>query len=381
MTTVSIVNECVTEYRVPVWNGLRALLASHGVRLRVLHGRAHSSFAHRGDTVKLDWSEEVPMREFRLAGKELVYLELGDTMRVSDLVITTQEVRLLHNFRLLWQQMLGQGRLALMGHGRDQLKRGRTSISENLKIWMSRRVHWWFAYNNYTAREVEGFGYPSERITTFMNSTDTHRLRAFQGQTTSGDLDALRKEIGLGAGPVAIYVGAIDRVKQVGYLIQAARRVRELLPGFELLIVGAGPEREPHRIATEGDSWIHWIPSQFGESKVRHMMLAELYLLPAWVGLGIVDSFALGIPLVTTDRFRHSVEIEYLDHGVNGWMCKGSPDAGEFGEEVALLLQDPALLRSLREGALRAGEGFSVEAMVANLAGGILKAIAAPSRT
>jgi glycosyltransferase involved in cell wall biosynthesis len=321
------------------------------------------------------------MRELRVAGKDLVYLELGDTMGTSDLVITNQEIRLLHNFRLLGQQMTGHGRLALMGHGRDRSKIARTSLSERVKIWMSRRVHWWFAYNNYTAREVEGFGYPADRITTFMNSTDTRALRGFKNETTSADLEALRSRIGLGPGPHAIYVGAIDSIKQIRYLIQGARRVREVLPGFELMIVGAGSDRDQLQAETATELWVHWIPPQYGESKVRHMLLAQLCLLPAGVGLGIVDTFALGIPLVTTDRFPHGVEIDYLKHGVNGWMCSGSPDAEKFGDEVIYLLQNTPVLQSLRSGALEAGERFSVEAMVENLTNGILRAIDAPPYT
>lgn len=378
MRTVAIVNQFIPQYRASVWEGLRASLAGHGVRLRLLHGRPHRSFAPRGDTVTFDWSEEVPMREIHLAGRDLVYLESGDTMRTSDLVITNQEIRLLHNFRLLGQQMLGQGRLALMGHGRDRAKASRASVSEHLKIWMSRRVHWWFAYNDYTAREVAGFGYPADRITTFMNSTDTRSLRACMNGTTEEDLGSLRRQLGLGTGPHAVYVGAVDGPKQVRYLIQGARRVREALPGFELMIVGAGSDRDQLRAGTSSEPWLHWIPPQFGESKVRHLLLADVCLLPAWVGLGIVDAFALGIPLVTTDRFPHSVEIDYLNHGVNGWMCSGSPDAARFGEEIIHLFQNPQMLQTLRRGALEAGDHFSVEAMIDHFTDGVLTALDAP---
>lgn len=380
MTTVSIVNECITDYRVPVWNGLRASLAGHGVRLRLLHGRPHSTFARRGDTVRLDWAEEVRTREFRLAGKELLHLEVGDAMRSSDLVITNQEIRLLHNFGLLVGQVCGRGRVALMGHGRDRSKIGRFSLSEHVKIWMSRRVHWWFAYNDYTAREVQGFGFPADRITIFMNSTDTRGLRAARDGATAVELDALKRRVGLGSGPTAIFVGGLDEIKQIGYLIRGARRVRQLLPSFELMIVGAGSDRDRFQAETTAEPWIHWIPPQFGESKARHMLLADVYLIPAGVGLGIVDSFALGIPLVTTDRFWHGVEIDYLENGVNALMCLGSPEAEKYGEEVAALLQDRSRLSCLREGALQAGVKFSTEAMVENFTRGILQALDAPSR-
>ena len=380
MRTVAIVNQFIPQYRVPAWEALRGSLADRGVRLRLLHGRAHRSYAPRGDTVALAWSEEVPMREVRVAGRDLVYLELGDVMRSSALVITNQEIRLLHNFRLLAQQMRGIGRLALMGHGRDSLKEGRPSASEQVKLWMSARVHWWFAYNERTRREVVGFGYPPERITTFMNSTDTRRLRRARDATTAAALDTLRRELGLGTGPRAIYVGGIDPIKQMGYLIESLRAIRAAIPDFEMLVVGAGAERDALRAATGGEPWIRWIAPQFDEAKARHMLLADLCLMPAGVGLGIVDTFALGVPLVTTDRYPHGVEIEYLEHGVNGWMCRGEPTPAQYGQAVADLLRDPARVAPLRQGALEAGERYSIEAMVDRFTDGILKAIDAPSR-
>jgi glycosyltransferase involved in cell wall biosynthesis len=110
------------------------------------------------------------------------------------------------------------------------------------------------------------------------------------------------------------------------------------------------------------------------------MLLAQLCLIPAGAGLGIVDTFALGTPLVTTDRFSHGVEIDYLEHGANGWICRDSPDAREFADCVVSLLENTDRLDSLRSGALLAGDQFSTETMVENLADGILKAIETPLR-
>jgi hypothetical protein len=54
--TVTVVNQFIPQYRVRVWEGLRASLHDHGIRMRLLHGRPHRSYAPRADTVALEWS-------------------------------------------------------------------------------------------------------------------------------------------------------------------------------------------------------------------------------------------------------------------------------------------------------------------------------------
>ena len=59
------------------------------------------------------------------------------------------------------------------------------------------------------------------------------------------------------------------------------------------------------------------------------------------VGLGILDSFALGIPMVTTDCKIHSPEIAYLKSGRNGLMIADSEEAFIEGVERLLKNDEP----------------------------------------
>lgn len=90
-------------------------------------------------------------------------------------------------------------------------------------------------------------------------------------------------------------------------------------------------------------------------------------LNPGLIGLAILDAFAAGLPVVTTDFHGHSPEIAYLQHGYNGLMVP----AAQLVTEVTKLLQQPDLLRQLASGAVKSAEHYSLDAMVSAFVGGL----------
>jgi len=99
--------------------------------------------------------------------------------------------------------------------------------------------------------------------------------------------------------------------------------------------------------------------------------------MPGLVGLVVVDSFALGVPMVTTDYPFHSPEIDYLKNDENGLIVNCGQSAEVYAAAVARLLQDPARLERLRQGALASAPQYTIENMVANFAEGVVRALEA----
>lgn len=375
--TVTILQECIPQYRVPFFEGLRTALAGAGVELRLLTGCASGSYAKRMDTLNLPWSIQVPQWNLSIGSHDLVLQFPWKHLRGSDLVIVPAQIRQITSILVWCGNQLGLQRVAFYGHGRDFAKAPDT-WSEKFKRALSRRVHWWFTYNGLSTRTVEELGFPAWRITTAMNSIDTIAMLNHSQKILPERLEFLRGQLGLNTKPVAVYVGAMAKVKQIPYLLEAADRIRAIHPGFHLLMVGTGPEEEAYRQATQDRPWIHWTGSAFDEAKVELMMLADVSLLPAWLGLGILDAFTLQLPIVTTDAFSHSVEIDYLIHGENGWQVQGRPSASAYGIAVANLLGQPEELAILRNGCRRSAAFYTIEAMINNFKNGILMALEAP---
>jgi glycosyltransferase involved in cell wall biosynthesis len=101
--------------------------------------------------------------------------------------------------------------------------------------------------------------------------------------------------------------------------------------------------------------------------------MAELWLNPGLVGLGILDGFCAGLPVITTDVTFHSPEIEYLDEGINGLMVP--PDVEHYAEAVSSLLVDDELLTRMKKGALDSAKRYNIETMVNNFAQGVRKCL------
>jgi hypothetical protein len=101
-------------------------------------------------------------------------------------------------------------------------------------------------------------------------------------------------------------------------------------------------------------------------------------LNPGRVGLTVVDSFAMGVPMVTTDWRGHAPEFDYLEPGGNGIVT--GDNLIEFAATAERLLTHPKQLGVLREGCLASSEKYQVEAMAGRFVAGVEQALDAGRR-
>jgi glycosyltransferase involved in cell wall biosynthesis len=360
----------MTEYRIPLFEALRTVLAERGVLLDVLHGDPTDDELTKGDGGVLPLARKLPTR-YALDGR-LCWQPFGAQIRDADFVIVTQENKLIFNYWLLFHRP--RARIAFWGHGKNMQSENPDGALERIKRWSTPRVDWWFAYTDISREFVLETGFPRERITVLNNAVDTSHLVALRQAVSPADIAQSRAALGLGLGPVGIYVGSVYREKRLDFLIEASRRVREKIPDFQLLVVGAGPDSERLRASTLADPWIHWAGVRQGIEKVTLLACSAVMLIPAAVGLGVLDSFALRVPLVTTDRRGHGPEIAYLRNGVNGMMSAFTVD--DYATAVAGLLAYPDKLARLEAGCASSAALYTIEKMVTRFADGIESALA-----
>jgi glycosyltransferase involved in cell wall biosynthesis len=378
MPDAVFITRALAHYRVPFHEAVRTNLAKSGIRYRLLCGAPSPGEIARQDSGAIRWAEDVGYTYLGPGGK-LVWLSVFGKVRGADLVVIGQENALLSNYALQFWRRFGGPRLAYFGHGRNfQASRPDGAAERFKRLWI-KQVDWWFAYTERSAAIVAGAGFPRDRITVFNNAIDTSGIAAEVAALDPAAQAALRQSLFGGAQNIGVYVGGLYPEKRLGFLLDAARLVREAVPDFHLLIIGGGPDAGIAEAAAAELSWVRYAGPKFGAEKTALASLGRVFLMPGLVGLGVLDSFAYGTPMVTTDVPYHSPEIDYLRHGENGLIV--ADDVRTYAEAVTELLTDEAWRLQLRRGAKAPLETFTIQAMARRFADGVIEALTSGRQT
>lgn len=176
-----------------------------------------------------------------------------------------------------------------------------------------------------------------------------------------GDQGGARKALGLGGGPVVLFVGRIQALKGVDVAVQAFAALGR--PDATLLIVGgasgADGEHELVRVQTMVDDLglagrVQFVPPQQHHILSTYYRAADVVWVPSRsesFGLVALEAAACGIPVVASAV--GGLE-SLVDHGDTGFLVPGR-DPDVFAEHTAAILDDPTLAATLgARGAVRA---------------------------
>lgn len=374
---VAIVYKSLPQYRRRFYELLKERLAERDIDFILVYGQPGHSEASKKDSIELEWAHKIENRIFRLGSREVYWQPCMSLLKGTDLVIVEQASKLLVNYWLMLQNQLGIRKVAFWGHGRNFQSHNASRAGEWVKAWLSRRVHWWFAYNQLSAKVVQELGFPEERITSVQNAIDTHQLVHASASWNQEELETVKQSLGIESENVCLYTGGMYPEKRIPFLVEACKRIRELVPDFQMIFIGAGVNDNLIKGAASSHPWIKYIGPKFETEKVPYFKLSKLFLMPGLVGLAVLDTFALGVPLVTTRLDYHSPEIAYLINQENGVMLDDPEDLEGYAQTVAQLLTDDEKLRVLQEGCRKARLTYTVEEMADRFAQGICQAIGA----
>jgi glycosyltransferase involved in cell wall biosynthesis len=360
---VVIVQEFLTHYRIEFFAQLRDRLAARGVQLDLVVGAADAERSRRADAAELPWAVQVRPRHLRLpgAGTTLVWLPAWRRCRGAELVVVEQGSRHVLNYLLFATRRLHGPRVAFWGHGRNRQSRRPNGVKERWKRWWLRAPDWWFAYTKSVADEVVAAGYPGDRVTVVQNS-----IRPAVGD----EVPAPARIAGR-----CIFLGSLYDDKRLDVLVEAGDEVARRVPEFALDIVGAGPGADFLAGAARTRPWLTLVGPLRDADLAARLTSAQLLLLPGLVGLAVIEGFAARTPVVTMQWEHHSPEFDYLGDGVNARVLPLGTTAADFGAAVADLLADPVALEHLRDGCRLAAATYTLDAMVDNVAAGVLAAL------
>lgn len=341
-----------------------------GVDLRVVYGQPSPSDSTRNDAASLPWADEVDARWFSLGDTEMVWQPCPPSARDSDLLILTQENKILSNYPILGRRYLGGPKVAYWGHGRNLQAKGVNDLRDRWKTMLSTKVDWWFAYTEQTCELLTANGFASERITCLDNAIDNETFAADLAAVPDAMLERLRTSIGLEPdGVLGFYCGALYEEKRVDQLMDVARRMHDANPDFRLVVLGDGPSRPELESLMAPHPWAHWLGVMTGVDKAGWFRLADAILSPGAVGLHVLDAFTAGVPMFTTTTAKHGPEIDYLDHGRNGFMLGDDPVG--FAAEVLDVVGNRERHRRIVEAATADASRYTLANMTDNFVKGI----------
>ncbi len=373
---VVIIQRVLSHYRRPFHELLRERLAGAGIELVLIYGSPSKSKTRKKDGAEITWAHHIKNRSIKVGLHKLYWQPCLKHIRGADLVIVEQASKLILNYLLVVCQMIGLKKVCFWGHGRNFQEHNASVVGEGIKYFMSRHVHWWFAYNDLSAGIVRSLGYPESRIASVQNAIDTRRLVTAQQKVSQAQLQHIKAKSGIKGENVCIYTGGMYPEKRLDFLLEACVQIKKDVSDFEMIFIGAGPDDSKVKEAAEKYEWVHYVGPKFDEDKVPYFMLSKLFLMPGLVGLAILDAFALETPLITTNISYHSPEIDYLIDGVNGVIVRESNDPSVYAAQVSNLLKDDKAREKLIAGCRTAAGKYTIKEMVESFAEGIVKALA-----
>ena len=213
------------------------------------------------------------------------------------------------------------GRWILWGHGY-----GRSRLARPARDWLAARADGVLLYDDGAATDMQQSGVRPHKIFIAPNTVHVGNHRDLS--------DAPKTSL--------IYVGRLTKGKRVDVLIDAFARIRDRIPDHvRVEVVGDGHERAAleRRVQRMGLSDAVTFYGAVHDDEVLSDLFGRAYacVVPGYVGLVVLHSFAYGVPVITRRGEPHAPEFSDLAHGSNALIC----ERGDFADALVDVCTHP----------------------------------------
>lgn len=345
--SVWFLQTCFPDYRMPVFSRLHSRL---GAEFHLFSGASYFTPDIKTTTDFLDWHSFVENRFF---AKRSFLWQAGacEAMFHAQVVVMELNPRILSTWIILAARKLWGAPTLLWGHawGRGDSH----SIRNVLRLYMMRLASGTIAYTRSQRDEVKSV-FPSLRVFAATNSL----IRSSDCSPLMCGCDEL---------DTIIYVGRLNAPKKPRLLLRAFLQA-QLPKHVRLCIVGDGAERSVLQAICDEESLAQRV-RLLGHVH-NHEVLRSLYsraicsVSPGYVGLGAIQSFSFGVPLVLADHEPHAPEVEACQVGVNT-VFFNADNVDSLAATLEKMWTERAIWLAKREALARwTAENYSVESMV-----------------
>jgi glycosyltransferase involved in cell wall biosynthesis len=194
------------------------------------------------------------------------------------------------------------------------------------------------------------------------------------------DLSSFRQAVPGTLAPRAVFVGRMVHTKGVTDAIEAWAHVRRAVPDARLLMVGAGPEREPAAALAQrlgiSDS-VEWRGFVSEQEKRRILSESRLLLAPSYEegwGISVCEALASSVPVVA---YRLPVLDELFD---SAYVSASPGDVGGLAEQAVRVLTDDVVAEALSRRGRETAQRYDVARVADRELDAILRRQAVKSR-
>lgn len=204
--------------------------------------------------------------------------------------------------------------------------------------------------------QVWGMGIHAARVFYVPNGPDEALRR--RPEESAPRRREIRAELGVGDGPLAVYLGQIPHGNDLDQALAAVERVLPRFPDLRLAILGTGDglpalrEEVAWRKLERVVIFSGWVDH---ERAPDYLAAADLAIYPYRDNLinrskcsaKVVEYMAMGLPIVAS---RVGQNVEYIEHGTSGLLAEPG-DVESFAQMMAAVLSDPHKAKATGEAA------------------------------
>ncbi len=370
---VVIFQHRLLHYRVEFFEKLRSKCLDESIELNLVYGQASDQEYIRDDEGVIEWAYRVENYYYKISGTDVLWQKFPAALKDSDLIVIIQENRIISNYPILFNMLNLPGKIAYWGHGCNFQSLYPNGLRERWKKHLINKVDWWFAYSEITVKSVIKSGFPRDSITNLNNAINTDQFKHDYNSITEYIKKNTKDKLNIPAdAKIGIFCGSLYKGKKIDLLLRSAEMVRKEFD-FHLIIIGSGPELMKIKEYSKTNSWLHILGVQKGYNKSLYYRMSDVMLNPGLLGLHILDSLSIGIPLVSTINSKHGPEIAYVENGYNIILTKDNPES--YSNSILSLLEDNSFYNRIKSNAIKSGSHYSIDKMVENFLNGIIKSI------
>jgi glycosyltransferase involved in cell wall biosynthesis len=186
------------------------------------------------------------------------------------------------------------------------------------------------------------------------NGVDTKRFR-MQARTTKQQ--------------TMLFVGRLDKDKNVMLLIEAAAHIKKRLPDFKMLLVGNGAERKKLESRAQKlgvTDNIVFLGRVDDATLVKLYHQADLFVLPSLIeleGMVVLEAMACAKPLLISNSQTSASRFFVKGNG----LLFNPHNARDLAKKAVLLLTDDALRKRMAKESLRQSKAYDIERSIDRL--------------